>query len=218
MGRNKKKALEGDKMDKIDYYTKANKKITWLEIKSEYENTEISQKKLAEKYKKSFGTLRDRARKGRWKKNLKELDKKIKEKTIEKIAEKASEATLKHFNISNILLEEINKSSKNNDLYKYVEKIKEGHGEGCFSESLETITLDTINDKKLLNIVSSFEKIQKLQRQSLGILDKKDEEKLNMDKFNSFLQNNDEEIIDILEKHYANKIEEYKQKVQENRK
>jgi len=42
------------------------KTINWIKIKNEYLNTNISQRKLADKYKISFNTLKDRANREKW--------------------------------------------------------------------------------------------------------------------------------------------------------
>lgn len=76
----------------------------------------------------------------------------------------------KHFKVAEKLLTEINKALKNDDLHKFVDKLKSGDESG-FSEDIAEVTLTSINDKKLLNMVNSFEKLQKAQRQTLSIVD-----------------------------------------------
>lgn len=77
---------------------------------------------------------------------------------------------VKHFSTTERLVNEINKALENDELHKFVEKVKSGDECG-FEETLKEYTLKSINDKKLLNIVNSFEKLQKAQRQTLGIVD-----------------------------------------------
>lgn len=64
----------------------------WLTIKSEYINTNISYRKLAEKYNVSFSTLQTRARKEQWKserdKQYDKVEKKVRQKTAAVIVKK----------------------------------------------------------------------------------------------------------------------------------
>ena len=61
--------------------------IDWIAIKNEYINTNISQRKLAEKYKVSFNTLKDKANKEKWSLEKKEQYNKITTETQQKTAE-----------------------------------------------------------------------------------------------------------------------------------
>ncbi len=61
--------------------------IDWIAIKNEYINTNISQRKLAEKYKVSFNTLKDKANKEKWSSEKKEQHNKITTETQQKTAE-----------------------------------------------------------------------------------------------------------------------------------
>jgi len=169
-------------MDKINYYKQASNKnkkskyIDWIALKNEYITTNISIQKLANKHKISYHALKDRAYNGKWKqeknKRLEEIEKRTVEKSIDLIAEKKSKALENHFKISEYLLYKIGNSLKNEKEFNiFVEKVKTG----LSKEELKEFTFDSLNDKKLLNVVNSFEKIQKLQRQTLGIQDLKDE-------------------------------------------
>lgn len=62
--------------------------VDWIQIKNEYINTEISQRKLAEKYGISFPTLRDRAKREEWKISRGEQRDKIMTVTLKKTADK----------------------------------------------------------------------------------------------------------------------------------
>ena len=66
--------------------------VDWIKIKNEYINTNISQRKLAEKYKVSFNTLKDRANKERWADVKKEQHNKIISATQQKTADKIVDA------------------------------------------------------------------------------------------------------------------------------
>jgi hypothetical protein len=83
---------------------------------------------------------------------------------------KSDHIKVRHFNTSEKLLDEIDKALANNDLHKFVEKIKSGDESG-FDEDLKEYTFKSINNKKLSDIVNSFEKLQNSQRKTLGIVD-----------------------------------------------
>jgi hypothetical protein len=156
--------------------------IDWDKIKNEYISTKISIKKLSDKYNIKLSTIQMRSTNGKWtqlKKNInKKKDKKAIKKIIDNLAEKQANAIIKHFDVSNILLKEINKTLSNKkELYTYVEKLRNG-GEGWFEDKLEEIIHNSINDKKVLNLVNSLEKLQKMQRQSLDIMDMKDKKNI----------------------------------------
>ncbi len=61
--------------------------VDWVAIKNEYVNTNISQRKLAEKYEISFNTLKDRANRESWAKAKKEQHNRITTETQQKTAE-----------------------------------------------------------------------------------------------------------------------------------
>jgi len=104
---------------------------------------------------------------------------KASQKTIEKIADTIAETQANHFKTSNKLFNIINKAlNKKNEFNTFVDKVKEGDSDGNFSESIQEFILNSINDKKVLNLVNAFDKLQKAQRQTLGILDKKDKDNI----------------------------------------
>lgn len=65
--------------------------VNWIKIKNEYISTDISQRKLAEKYGISFNTLKAKANKEKWndekKKQYHNITTKVQQKTVEKIVE-----------------------------------------------------------------------------------------------------------------------------------
>jgi hypothetical protein len=159
-------------------------KVDWDKIKNEYISTKNSIRNLSDKYNIKFSTIQNHSTKGKWtqlKKDInKKKDKKVIKKIIDNLAEKQAKAITKHFDISNILLKEITKSLSNEEeLYTFVEKLKNG-GDGFFEERLEEIIHNSINDKKVLNLVNSLEKLQKMQRQSLNIMDMKDKKNIEL--------------------------------------
>ena len=64
-----------------------NEKVNWLKLKNEYINTNISQRKLAEKYGVSFNTLKIKANKEHWSSIKKEQHNKITTEIQQKTAE-----------------------------------------------------------------------------------------------------------------------------------
>lgn len=66
--------------------------VDWIKIKNEYITTNISQRKLAEKYKVSASTLMQKANRENWAKENKQtvskIEARMKQKAIEKIADK----------------------------------------------------------------------------------------------------------------------------------
>lgn len=172
--------LQKDKRNATD---QEEKEISWIDIEKDY-ITDVRKKpstleEIAKKYNVSPSSVEKYANKNNWTSKRKEYAKKLQEKAIEKTANIISNdiATykLKHLNISDKILSEINAALEDeSELYKYVEKLRTGYGPGQFNEEITTETLDTINDSKVVNLVNALEKLQKMQRQTLGVLDAKD--------------------------------------------
>ena len=72
--------------------------VNWVKIKNEYITTNISQRKLAEKYGVSFDTLKGIANREKWKALKDETHNRLttetQQKTVEKIAEKQAQETV----------------------------------------------------------------------------------------------------------------------------
>lgn len=64
------------------------KVVNWNKIKTEYITTDISQRKLAEKYKVAYPTLRDRCKMENWYQSKKEYRSKVVTKAVEQSCEK----------------------------------------------------------------------------------------------------------------------------------
>jgi hypothetical protein len=138
---------------------------------------------LANKYKIPYRTIRDRAIREKWAKSKAEYQSKVRakteQKTIEKISNDIANTQAKHFKLSNDFLHIVENALNNKDEFNtFVDKVKEG-SKDYFSEEVREFILESVNDKKVLNMVSAFEKIQKAQRQILGITDIK--ENINVD-------------------------------------
>lgn len=121
-------------------------KINWIKIKNEYINTQISYRKLADKYEVAFSTLEKMARREKWSKLRKEqCDKvatKVRQKTADKIAEKEANRITKLLKISDDALVQIELSLT--QLTKYVDMF------GNVSEC------DVVDANRLRKIVASI--------------------------------------------------------------
>lgn len=169
--------------------------ISWVEIENEYV-TDIRKKPctlkdLAEKYNISVSRIEKYAAENDWKEKRRKYAETVQKKTKEKAVIKTSEIlsddisafTARHLRVSDKLISIIEQALEDeNELYKYVEKLRQGYGQGVFQESIVVEVNDALNDGKLVNIVSSLEKLQKMQRQTLGILDAKDQHRIEMDR------------------------------------
>jgi len=167
-----------------------SKEISWVDIENEYV-TDVRKKPctlkgLANKYSIPFKTIMDFSTKNKWKEKRKKHHGNIKEKTATKAAEYISsdvaKTIAKHYRISDKLIDVVEKVlADDHELYRHVEKLRTSYGPGDFKDELATEVLDAINDSKLLNIVNALEKIQKMQRQTLGIIDEKDKQKAELE-------------------------------------
>ncbi|MFI8714449.1 phage terminase small subunit-related protein [Brevibacillus brevis] len=174
---------------------------SWIGIEKEYV-TDIRRKpctlkSLAEKYNIPLQTVKEYASRNDWTEKRAHhrtaVLQKTTEKTVELISNDIAKATARHFSASNKLLAVIEEAlGDEQQFYKYVEKLRSGFGPGEFEESIEVEVLDSLNEAKLLNTVSALEKVQKMQRQLIGILDEKDRRKLEMDKRRLFGESEDE--------------------------
>lgn len=68
----------------------------WIKIRTEYETTSISYRKVAEKYDVSFNTLKDRAKREGWAKSKRETQQKITTKTLQKAVVKEADRNARH--------------------------------------------------------------------------------------------------------------------------
>jgi len=165
--------------------------ISWVEIENEYV-TDIRKKPstlkdLSKKYNIPLQTIKEYSARNNWTEKRNQHRTNIVQKTAEKTAEIISDelsiVTARHLRVSDKLIDIIEKALEDeNELYKYVEKLRQGYGPGEFEESIVVDVKDALNDSKLVNIVNSLDKLQKMQRQTLGILDAKDQHKVEMDK------------------------------------
>lgn len=163
---------------------KSANEISWIDIENEYV-TDIRRKactleSLSRKYNIAIQTIFDYSANNNWSDKRKKYREVTKRKTVEKtadiISDKIAAYKAKHLNVSDKILNQIAKSLDNEDeLYTYVEKLRQGYGPGEFEESIVTEKLNAINDSKVVNLTNALDKIQKMQRQTLGILDEKEQ-------------------------------------------
>lgn len=103
-------------------------KIDWLAIRNEYINTNISYRKLAEKYSISFPTLRDRARKEKWTEQRKcqrdRIIAKTSQKTAEKIADQEASRIARLLSLADRLADKIEQAIEEADKYTTEDKTR----------------------------------------------------------------------------------------------
>jgi hypothetical protein len=113
----------------------------WNKIKNEYISSSISQRKLAEKYKVSYNTLKDRAKRENWTKSKDETHRKITSKTQQKTAEKISDEAL-DFTVDMILINSI-----------------------AAKRSIEMLNKSELKPSELKNITGALKDISEIQKQ-----------------------------------------------------
>jgi len=165
--------------------------LSWVDIENEYV-TDIRKKpctlkELADRYGVSMSRIEKYAAEHDWsekrKNHAKTVQRKTAEKTAELISDDLSVVTARHLRLSDKLMSIVEKALEDeNEMYKVVEKIRTGYSPGVFDERIEVEVTDALNEAKLLNVVNTVDKLQKMQRQTLGILDAKDQHKIDMDK------------------------------------
>lgn len=142
-------------------------KDIWVTIRTEYETSKTSYRKLAEKYGVSFNTLKDKAKREGWAKAKAETHHKIitktLQKTVVKIAERESDRNARHISLYDKLLDKAEQVI-DGQLDIFVDMFGKAHkGEVLDSGKLEAM-------------VRVLEKAQKGHRLALG-LDKEDKPK-----------------------------------------
>lgn len=85
------------------------KRVDWRKIEAEYVGGELSMRKLAEKHGVPFGTLNDRAARGKWGQKRREAHRKAVEKAEQKTAEAFADNATLAAGIKRKLLERLNK-------------------------------------------------------------------------------------------------------------
>lgn len=165
--------------------------ISWLEIENEYvtdiRKNPCSLESLSKKYKIPLQTIKDYSSKNQWSKKRTEYklntNQKIVEKTAEIISDDIAKYKAQHLSITDNILNQINKALDNpNELYSFVEKFREGNGDGSYTEYSDVKIHDTLNENKVVKIVTAVEKLQRMQRQTLDILSVDAQERLELER------------------------------------
>lgn len=138
-------------------------KVNWIKIRTEYETTNLSYRKIADKYEVSFNTLKDRAKREGWAKSKEETQHKITTKTLQKtvvkIAEKESDRNARHIALLDLILDKAEQAA--DELNVHIDMFGKAHK----SPIIKVDRLEAIS--------RILEKAQKGQRLALG-LDAKD--------------------------------------------
>lgn len=110
-GASRQKVIEGHKKGLIAIGTDKNKqkRVDWRKIEAEYVGGSLSMRLIAEKYNVPFGTLNDRAARGKWGQKRREAHKKAIEKAEQKAAEAFADNATIAANIKRKLLERLNR-------------------------------------------------------------------------------------------------------------
>lgn len=179
--------------------------ISWIDIETEYV-TDIRKKPcslndLATKYRIPIDTIKKYAAANKWTekrhKHSKSVAQKTAAKTAEIISDDIAKATVRHFLLSSKLLDVVEKAASDpKEFYRFVEKLRTGYAPGEFDEKIVTEVLGALNDAKLLNVVNALDKLQKMQRQTLGILEEKDKQRLDLDLYKQLPRESEEETAD----------------------
>jgi uncharacterized protein YPO0396 len=144
------------------------KKTILIDIRTEYETTNISQPELSEKYNISYSTIKARAKKEVWKKSRKETQHKIAKKIRQKAIEKVVDLNTKHFDLWDLLFDRIKENIRKEML-----------------SIMNPLTGDSVEvdreAKDLAEIAKAIEKLQKGQRLAKNILTEYEQRKLDID-------------------------------------
>lgn len=161
--------------------------VTWAKMEAEYV-TDLRKKPcnlrdVAEKYGVRYQTVRVYAAKNEWRAKRHAHATNVVQKTASKAAELVSDdaarAIARHLALSSQMLDVMERAMADpNEFRKVTEKVRQGYGPGEFDEKIEVVVVDALNDARFLNVVNALEKLQKMQRQTLGVLDERDRRKL----------------------------------------
>ena len=143
----------------------------WIHIKNEYINTDISYRKLADKYKVSFSTLEKTARKEHWKelrdKQSDKIEKELRQKTAEIIVEEKVDRITNLLKLTDTAQSKIETAFK--QLTTYVD---------MFGNVTETDVIDVARLRKLLASLKDLKDILAVDSASSSDEEKKQTELL----------------------------------------
>lgn len=170
-------------------------KRDWLKIRTEYETTDTSHRKLAEKYGIPYPTIRDRARREGWKAASDETKEKIVAKVVEKASQKIADRraariadeidpALQATELINQLVLDTLKDEKQFKRHLVTRKISKSTA-GVGSEStqwVESMETDVVDTKRLADLTKALQISKELQRTLQGLLDPADKAKNKIEK------------------------------------
>jgi len=169
---------------------KKKKKPDWIKIKTEYETTPISTRKLAEKYKVSVSTLQRRCRLEKWTKNKKDFVADVNAKVRQKLAAKKAniieqelDPALEAASLINKLILDTLKDEK--QFKRHLIQMKEKEiigGSGTEKWWVEEQEFDVVDTKRLRDLAQALKISKELQRLLQGILEPEAEKKLEIEK------------------------------------
>lgn len=171
------------------------KKRDWVKIRTEYETTKTSHRKLAEKYSIPYPTIRDRAKREGWKASANRTKDAIVAKTIEKTSQKLAERraqriadeidpALEATEMINRLVLETLKDEKQFNRHMITKKESRSIAK-VGSESrqwVETMETDVVDTKRLQELARALQISKELQRTLQGLLAPADKAKNLVDK------------------------------------
>lgn len=153
-------------------YEKKND-IDWILVKTEYETSDLSQRKVARKYNIPYSTLATRAAKEKWTKQNDKIQAILEQKIVNNVIADKEKVLKTHFNISQKFIDMITNTLKENPY---------------------------LDDKKVLNYVTAIEKLQRMQRQTLKLdldLDNADNGKEKINEFLDATKKSEKELSDL---------------------
>lgn len=158
-----------------------NDNTSWVEIETEY-TTDIRKKpctlkSLADKYGVSERRVEEYAANNNWAIKRGKYAETLREKTVAKTAELISDdaaaVTARHFDISKKLLDVLEDAVNTpGEFNKVVEKLRVGEfGE----EEIRVEQIDAFAEKRLASVVTSLANLQKMQRQTLDVMNMREQ-------------------------------------------
>jgi transposase len=153
--------------------------VDWLKIKTEYETTTISQRKIAEKYGVSFNTLKDRANKEKWAKSKQETHNKITTKTQQKVVEKIVDRNARILSLADRLADKVDEAIEQLEQYvvtskKKTKTVEYGNGmkptkEVTVEEEIKDIIDGLIDKQGLKTLTAALKDIKDINTDKLLI-------------------------------------------------
>jgi lambda repressor-like predicted transcriptional regulator len=184
------------------------KSADWIKIKTEYETTNTSYRKIAIKYGVSFNTLKGVAKRESWAKCKIETHHKIATRTLQKTVVKIADRNARILNISDKLTGKIEQAIDQLENYIVTNKVttrtvtydsetKKPSKEIIVEEEVKDIVSGIIDKQGLSLLTASLERIQKGQRLAEGTLSAMEQQQIDMNKHKV---NNDNELLAIRQK------------------